>query len=76
MAMSCPECGYPMRFAFRRMCRQCGAKLVMVPRLLHPMHLRVYVAGPRAALIALVVHGTYLAILVVGLALLARACAH
>ena len=30
MALSCPECGYGMRFGFRHVCRQCGARLVMV----------------------------------------------
>jgi hypothetical protein len=65
-----------MRFAFRRVCRQCGAKLVMVSRFLHPMHKKVYVAGPRATLTALLIAGTYLALALVGLALLARACAH
>jgi hypothetical protein len=55
MALSCPECGEPMRFGFRRVCRRCGARLVMVPRLLHPNHYRVYVAGPRAALADLAV---------------------
>lgn len=50
IALSCPECGEPMRFGFRKVCRRCGARLVMIPRLLHPNHFRVYVAGPRAAL--------------------------
>jgi predicted amidophosphoribosyltransferase len=57
IALSCPECGEPMRFGFREECRRCGAKLVMVPRLLHPNHVRVYVAGPRAALADLAVEG-------------------
>ncbi len=39
-----------MRFGFRKVCRQCGARLVMLPRLLHPNHYRVFVAGPSAAL--------------------------
>jgi hypothetical protein len=51
IALSCPECGEPMRFGFRKVCRRCGARLVMIPRLLHPNHFRVYVAGPRAALV-------------------------
>ena len=68
MALSCPECGEPMRFGFRRVCRRCGARLVMVPRLLHPNHFRVYVAGPRAALADLAVEGFWL---IVGLAVLA-----
>ena len=54
MALRCPECGEPMRFGFRKVCRRCGAKLVMVPRLFHLSHVRVFVAGPRAALTALV----------------------
>ncbi len=40
---------------FRKVCRRRGAELVMVPRLLHPNHFRVYVAGPRAALAKLAV---------------------
>ncbi len=62
-AMSCPECGYPMTWGFKRVCRQCGAHLVMVPRLLHPNHVRVYVAGPRAALADLAVEGSALLIM-------------
>ncbi len=62
MALSCPECGEPMRFGFRHLCRRCGAHLVMVPRLLHPSHVRVYVAGPRAALADLLVEGFWLAV--------------
>ncbi|HVA41269.1 MAG TPA: zinc ribbon domain-containing protein [Candidatus Binataceae bacterium] len=57
-ALSCPECGYPISFGFKHVCRQCGAHLVMVPRLLHPNHVRVYVAGPRAALADLAVEGS------------------
>ena len=57
-----------MRFGFRHVCRRCGARLVMVPRLLHPNHCRVYVAGARAALADLAVEGFWL---VVGLAVLA-----
>lgn len=68
MALSCPECGEPMRFGFRKVCRRCGARLVMVPRLLHPNHVRVYVAGPRAALAELAVEVFWL---LVGLAVLA-----
>jgi predicted amidophosphoribosyltransferase len=45
IALSCPECGEPMRFGFRKVCRRCGAELVMVPRLFHPYHMRVYVKG-------------------------------
>ncbi len=61
-AHSCPECGFPMQWGFKKICRQCGARLVMVPRLLHPNHLRVYVAGPRAALTGLAVDGAALII--------------
>ena len=57
-ALSCPECGYPMTFGFKHVCRQCGARLVEVPCLFHPNHLRVFVAGPRAALAYLAVEGT------------------
>ena len=53
IALSCPECGTPMRFGFRRVCRTCGAQLVMVPRLFHPYHMRVFVKGPSAALTSL-----------------------
>ncbi len=73
MALSCPECGYAMRFGFRRVCRQCGAKLVMVPRLLHPNHYRVYVCGPRAALAGLTVELFWLAAIVGALALIGGA---
>jgi hypothetical protein len=76
MALSCPECGYTMRFGFRKVCRQCGAKLVMVPRLFHPYHVRVYVAGPTAALTALAVGVIHLAIVLAALVLLAKACGH
>lgn|SRR5579875_2597399 len=68
MALSCPECGEPMRFGFRKVCRRCGARLVMVPRLLHPNHVRVYVAGPRAALAELAVEAFWLAVIVGALA--------
>ncbi len=68
MALSCPECGEPMRFGFRHVCRRCGARLVMVPRLFHPNHFRVYVAGPRAALADLAVElvGWIIVLAVVG----------
>ncbi|MHB8383387.1 MAG: hypothetical protein ACYDC3_13750 [Candidatus Binataceae bacterium] len=49
-----------MRFGFRHICRRCGAQLVMVPRFLHPNHVRVYVAGPRAAAADLAVEGFWL----------------
>lgn len=62
IALSCPECGEPMRFGFRKICRRCGARLVMVPRLLHPNHFRVYVAGPRAVLAELGVELFWLAV--------------
>ena len=74
IALSCPECGYPMRFGFRKVCRQCGAKLVMVPRLFHVNHVRVYVAGPRAAFTALGVECVHWAIAIGVLVLLAKAC--
>lgn len=74
--MSCPECGYPMTWGFKKVCRQGGAQLVMVPRLFHPSHVRVYVAGPRAALTALVVDGFWLVVVLTAFAALGRACAH
>ena len=63
-ALSCPECGQTMRFGFRRVCRRCGAQLVMVPRLLHPYHVRVFVKGPRAALYELGVDLFWLAVVI------------
>jgi len=73
MALSCPECGEPMRFGFRRVCRRCGAELVMVPRAFHPYHQRVYVKGPRA-LAALLGFWLFWGTLVLGaLALIGRA---
>jgi hypothetical protein len=74
MALSCPECGEPMKYGFRKICRRCGAKLVMIPRLLHANHVRVYVAGPRAALTALLVEGTHLVIILAVLVMLGKAC--
>jgi hypothetical protein len=68
IALVCPECGEPMLFGFRKQCWRCGAELVMVPRLLHPYHMRVYVKGPRAALAKLAVAATWL---VIGLTMLA-----
>jgi len=62
-AMSCPECGYPMMWGFKKVCRQCGAQLVMVPRLFHPYHVRVFVKGPRAALYELGVDLFWLAVM-------------
>jgi predicted amidophosphoribosyltransferase len=73
-ALSCPECGYPISLGFKHVCRQCGAHLVMVPKLFHPNHVRVYVAGPRAALAGLAVEGSALVITFATIALLARAC--
>ena len=67
-ALSCPECGYPMQWGFKKICRQCGARLVMVPRLFHPNHMRVYVAGPRAALADLAVEGSAFLIMLAVLA--------
>jgi hypothetical protein len=72
IALSCPECGEPMRFGFRKVCRRCGARLVMVPRLLHPNHFRVYVAGPRAALADLAVEGFWLLVSLAVLAAIVR----
>jgi len=69
-ALSCPECGHPMTWGFRRVCRQCGAKLVMVPRILHPSQVRVYVAGSRAALYALAGELFWLAVIFGAFALL------
>lgn len=59
-----------MRFGFRHVCRRCGARLVMVPRLLRPNHVRVYVAGPRAALADLAVDVFWLAVGIAALAAL------
>ena len=73
MALSCPECGEPMRFGFRKVCRRCGAELVMVPRLFHPYHVRVYVKGPRAALAELGVELFWFAVIIGVLALIGRA---
>jgi len=67
-AMSCPECGYPMMWGFKKVCRQCGAQLVMVPSILHPYHMRVFVRGPSAALYTLAGELLWLA---AGLAVLA-----
>lgn len=69
-ALSCPECGEPMRFGFRKVCRRCGARLVMIPRLLHPNHYRVYVAGPRAAVAELGVELFWLMVVLGVLALI------
>jgi predicted amidophosphoribosyltransferase len=72
IALSCPDCGEPMRFGFRKICRRCGAALVMIPRLLHPNHFRVYVGGPRAALAGLMVEGFWFAILLAVLCVISR----
>jgi ribosomal protein L37E len=72
IALSCPDCGEPMRFGFRHICRRCGARLVMVPRLFHPNHCRVYVAGPRAAMADLVVEVFWLLVGFATLALIVR----
>ena len=69
-ALSCPECGEPMRFGFRKVCRRCGARLVMIPRLLHPTHYRGYVAGPRAALAEVAVELCWLMVVLGGMALI------
>jgi predicted amidophosphoribosyltransferase len=73
IALSCPECGAAMRFGFRRVCRTCGAQLVMVPRLFHPYHMRVYVKGPRAALAELGVDLFWLAVMLGVLVLIGNA---
>jgi hypothetical protein len=39
-----------MTWQFQKVCRQCGAQLVTLPKILHPFHMRVFVRGPRAAL--------------------------
>jgi len=75
IAPSCPQWAEPMRFGFQKVCRRCGAKLVMVSRLLHLNHYRVYVAGPRAALTGLLVEGFHLAIILTALGLILRVCA-
>jgi uncharacterized protein (DUF983 family) len=75
MALSCPECGEPMRFGFRKVCRRCGAKLVMIPQILHPSHVRVFVAGWNAmfyGLLRMVVWGS---VLFAALMLIGKACA-
>jgi len=46
----------------------------MVPRLFHLSHVRVYVAGPRAAFAALTAEGVHWAIVIAALALFAKAC--
>ncbi len=74
IALRCPECGEAMSFSFRKVCRACGAELVMIPRLLDWNHVRVYLKAPRAALTALVVEGVHLAILFALLALIVKAC--
>lgn len=38
-----------MRYAFRQVCRRCGAKLIMIPHIIHRNHYRVFVPGLRAA---------------------------
>ena len=76
MALSCPDCGEPMRFGFRKVCRRCGAQLVTVPRLLHPYHVRVYVKGPRAALTLIGVMAAWLFGTVAVVWLLGKAFGH
>jgi hypothetical protein len=63
-----------MRYGFRKICRRCGANLVLVPRLFHSSHVRVFVAGPRAALAELTVTVIQFAIAIAVLALLGKAC--
>ncbi len=76
IALSCPECGEPMRFGFRKVCRRCGAELIMVPRLFHPSHVRVYVKGPRAALAELGVELFWFAVVIGTLALIGKGMSH
>lgn len=45
-ALSCPECGHAMVWQFQKVCRQCGAQLVTLPKILHPFHVRVFRARP------------------------------
>lgn len=73
IALSCPECGEPMRYGFRKICRRCGAELVMIPRLFHPNHVRVYIKGPRAALANLLVEFFWFAVVIGALALIGGA---
>ena len=69
-ALSCPECGYPMTFGFKRVCRRCGAQLAMVPRILHPGHVRVFVRGFRAAGYALAGELLWFAVILVALGMI------
>jgi hypothetical protein len=66
IALSCLECGSRCASA-HKVCRRCGARLVMIPRLLHPNHFRLYVAGPRTALAELVVDASLVVIGVLAL---------
>jgi hypothetical protein len=61
-----------MRYGFRKVCRRCGAELVMIPRLLHPNHVRVYVKGLRAALAQLSIEVFWFALVIGALTLIAR----
>jgi hypothetical protein len=77
ITLSCPECGEPLRFGFRKVCRRCGAKLVMIPRILHPNHVRVFVPGLRAAaygLTSAVAHLALLLAIVLALGALVHTC--
>ena len=65
-----------MRFGFRKVCRRCGAQLVMVPRLFHPYYVKVYVRGPRAALAELTVDSFWVVALLGLLMLLADIFGH
>lgn len=62
-----------MRYGFRKICRRCGAELVMVPRLFHPFHVKVYVRGPSAALAGLGVRLFWIAAILGVLALIDKA---
>jgi len=51
-----------MTWGFKKVCRQCGAQLVMLPSILHPYHMKVFVRGPSAALYELAGYAVWLAI--------------
>ena len=62
LVLSCPECGEPMPYAFQKVCRRCGAKLIMVPQRFHWKRLRVFVQGPQATLYAFTTLVMYLTV--------------
>ena len=65
-----------MLFGFRKVRWRCGAELVMVPRLLHPYHMRVYIKGPRAALAKLADEATWIMIGLTVLAFIGKFLVH